>query len=122
MAFFYGFLVWLIPFLIGFLLFPIREADRGLFETVMALAIVGSASYLATRYFALVNTDWLSAGVKLGLLWFAISVIIDLPMFLNGPMKMTPYQYFSDIGLTYLVIPCITIAIGFCLKRQQKEY
>ena len=38
---------------------------------------------------------------------------IDAPlMLLSGPMKMTFGEYLSDIGITYLCIPAVTIGIG----------
>ena len=57
--------------------------------------------------------DYLREGVLLGCLWFAINILIDAPlMLLGGPMKMTLPDYMSDIGVTYLLIPAITIGIG----------
>ena len=51
--------------------------------------------------------------------WFLISVMLDLVMFLpESPMRMDIVNYVKDIGLTYLMIPTITIGFGYpCEKR-----
>jgi hypothetical protein len=37
---------------------------------------------------------------------------LDSLMFSGGPMKMSLNQYVMDIGVTYLMIPAITIGLG----------
>ena len=51
-------------------------------------------------------------GLLLGLLWLAICLAIDALMLLGGPMQMTVPEYLADIGVTYLMIPVITIGIA----------
>jgi len=65
-----------------------------------------------------VPTAFVREGVMLGALWLALNVVIDLPLMLTGPMKMTLLEYAADIGLTYLIIPTVTIGIG--LARAQR--
>ncbi len=36
-ALLFGFLLWVIPFVIAFLIFPIRNSDRPLFESIMPI-------------------------------------------------------------------------------------
>ncbi len=50
--------------------------------------------------------------IALGLLWFAVNVLIDLPLMLSEPINMSLADYAADIGLTYLLIPAVTIGIG----------
>ena len=70
-------------------------------------------AFFAVMYVRGVKADYLREGVVPGCLWLAINVLIDLPLFLaGGPMKMTLGQYTADIGLTYLVIPAVTIGLG----------
>jgi hypothetical protein len=47
-----------------------------------------------------------------------ISIVIDLFMFMWGPMKMSIGDYMADIGLTYLIIPAITVGAGFLLYNK----
>jgi len=42
-----------------------------------------------------------------------MSVIIDLFLFMEGPMKMTFTNYMLDIGLTYLVYPILGALSGY---------
>jgi len=49
----------------------------------------------------------------LGVVWLIISIVIDLTMFMQGPMKMGFADYLMDIGLTYFIIPTITIGFGY---------
>ncbi len=102
-----GALMWLLPFVIAFLVFPFRESARPLFESVMAVAVSGMAVLLGLRYIR--GGIGRGQGLVLGGVWLMMSMLIDAPlMLLGGPMQMTPGQYFMDIGLTYAAIPLIT--------------
>ena len=112
----YGFLVWLIPFAVAFAIFPIHGSDRIFFESIMPVAGVFSVVIFAVLYGKQVKGIVLEEWVKLGVLWLAVSVAIDLLMFSWGPMKMTLIDYFKDIGFTYLAIPIITAGFGYLKK------
>ena len=114
----YGFLIWLIPFVVAFLIFPIRESNRALFESIMPVVITISVAFFAYQYFKKLDNNFVKEGVMLGLIWLAISFVIDLVMFMQGPMKMTFTVYIVDIGLTYLIIPAITIGFGYLSKSK----
>lgn len=115
----YGFLVWLIPFIVAFSIFPIRESNRALFESIMPVAITICVVFFAHHYFKKVDNAYKKEGISLGLIWLAISFVIDLAMFMQGPMKMTFTNYIIDIGLTYLMIPVITVGFGYLLEKRQ---
>lgn len=106
-AIIYGLLVWLIPFAVGFLAFPLRTSDRPLFESIMAVALVLSVVFFAVRYFKNKSAQGLSTGI----VWFAISVVLDL-IFLVGFFQIPLVDYIKDIALTYLVIPIVTSAFA----------
>lgn len=118
LALLYGFLVWAVPFAMAFLAFPLRESNRPLFESIMPVVVVISVTYFTVCYLKKVSENYLSEGVKLGIIWIAISIIIDLLMFSKGPMKMSFSYYLADIGLTYLIIPTITIGAGYLLEKK----
>jgi len=40
-------------------------------------------------------------------------------MFSKGPMTMPLIEYIKDIGLTYLLIPAVTIGFGYILDKKQ---
>ncbi len=118
---FYGFLIWLITFVIAFLIFPIHESNRILFESIMPAVITINVVFFANIYFRKLNKNFLEEGLIAGIIWLAISIAIDLLMFMQGPMKMSFSNYVIDIGLTYLVIPAITIGFGYLLKKHNRN-
>jgi hypothetical protein len=118
----FGFLVWLAAFVAAFLIFPLRESSRPLFESIMPVVLSSATAALAVVYFRGVTRDYLKEGIVLGCLWLAISLAIDAPlMLLGGPMKMTLAEYLADIGVTYLLIPAVTIGIGLGCRGVARE-
>ncbi len=112
-----GFLVWVVPFVVGLISFPIRELWRALFESIMALILSVITVISASIYFKHVENKYLKEGISIGLLWFTLCIIIDLPLFSYGPMKMNLKDYAADIGLTYVMIPTITTGFGVVLEN-----
>lgn len=121
LALLYGFLVWLIPFVISFLVFPFHDSNRALFESVMAVAVTMSVVLFSVLYFKKADKNFTKEGIMLGVIWYVINIGIDLLMFMWGPMKMTFVDYMADIGLTYLIIPTVTIGIGKLLCKMKVE-
>ncbi len=117
-ALLYGFLLWLIPFIVAFLVFPFRESERPLFETIMAVTVTVAVVMLSVLYFGKMEGGFLKEAVRIGILWFFISIVIDLLMFMWGPMKMTFLNYMYDIGFTYLIYPTVTVGFGYLLQRK----
>ncbi len=94
----YGLFVWLIPFIVAFLIFPIRENDRPLFESIMPVAVTITVVVFSFLYFKKVDAAFLKEGLLLGVIWFLICIAIDLVLFSSGPMKMGFVDYVKDIG------------------------
>lgn len=118
----YGLLVWLIPFAVAFAIFPLRQSNRPLFESLMPVAVAAAVVGFAVRYFRSVTAAFAREGLRLGLVWLLISVTIDAPLMLfGGPMHMSLGQYLADIGLTYLLMPVITVGIGAALARRPRS-
>ena len=103
-----GLLSWAIPFVAGFVLFPLKRSNAPLFSTVMYLVVLITAGVLLHLYFRKRSVSVREAGL-VGTLWMAINLILDYPMFAFGPMKMTPLGYYSEIGLVYLTFPVFAI-------------
>lgn len=116
-ALIFGFLVWMIPFAVGFMAFSLRESNRPLFESIMPVVLTGCAVLFSVFYFKKTQSASATEGLKLGLIWLAISLIIDLLMFMQGPTKMPLGDYITDIGLTYLIIPIITTGCGYLVEK-----
>lgn len=116
----YGFLIWLIPFVVSILIFPFHQSNRPLFESIMPVAVTLCVVVFAILYFKTVSADFVREGVVIGAAWLIISLAIDLPLFLlESPMKMSLPDYIADIGLTYLIMPTITVGMGWVLKQKQ---
>ncbi len=117
----YGFLVWLIPFITAFLIFGFRTSNRALFESIMTVILTLSVVFFSVFYFRKVKTDFFKEGLLLGVIWFAINIIIDLIMLMpETPMQMSFTDYMGDIGLTYAIIPIICIGLGYALEKRNK--
>ena len=65
----------------------------------------------ALSYFRDIRSADLRHGLVLGFAWAAISIAIDLPIFLLV-FQMTLPDYAADIALTYLAFPAITTGIA----------
>ena len=118
----FGFLVWLLPFIVAFLMYPIHQSKRPLFESIMPLVITISVVVFSYLYFKNIDKDVKAEGAKLGIVFLLISLIIDLIMFMpNSPMHMNLLDYINDIGLTYLMIPVITIGMGYAIGRERNK-
>lgn len=118
-ALLFGFLVWLIPFIVAILLSSVRKHNRPLFESLMPVVITISVVPFLILYFSKLQVYFLKEAVLLGIIWLAISLILDLLCFMEGPMKMSFADYMMDIGLTYLMIPTISIGFGYLLEKRR---
>lgn len=114
----FGALVWLVPFVIAFAAFPLRDPARAVFESIMSVAVAFAAVLFGVLYLRGVEGSAVREGLVVGVLWFAMCVAIDAPlMLLGGPMRMSFGEYMGDIGLTYVGIPVITAGLGWVRSR-----
>jgi hypothetical protein len=115
----YGFLIWLIPFMVSVLIFPIHDSNRALFESIMPVTITIVVLFFSMLYFKKLEKDYLNEGIIMGIIWFVISIAIDLFMFLpESPMQMTFAEYMMDIGITYVIIIILPFGIGYMLEKK----
>ena len=116
----FGFFVWLIPLIVSFFIFGLHEDYRPLFESIMAVAVTLSVVIFSVIYFKTVIKDYFKEGVMIGIIWLIISLIIDLiiMVLLGSQMQMSIGDYMMDIGITYVIIPVITIGVGMILERK----
>ncbi len=117
----YGFLAWLIPFVTS-IFFYTREGvltiDVFLFKTIMIVIGSTSAAFLLVSYFKKIDTRYLKEGIIVGLTWFGINILLDLLVLI--PMSgMTIADYFTQIGLRYLVMPVMSIMVGASLANKK---
>lgn len=118
---FFGFLTWLIPFVLSFVFYSkegVLSIDIFLFKSIMIVisGLIGVS--LLILYFKDIKKDYLIEGIAVGFSWLIINLILDLLILI--PMSgMTYLDYFSQIGLRYLIIPTISIGMGLLLKIKQ---
>ncbi len=117
----YGFLAWLIPFVTS-IFFYTREGvltiDVFLFKTIMIVIGSTSAAFLLVSYFKKIDTRYLKEGIIVGLTWFGINILLDLLVLI--PMSgMSVADYFTQIGLRYLVMPVMSIMVGASLANKK---
>ena len=117
----YGFLAWLIPFVTS-IFFYTREGvltiDVFLFKTIMIIVGSTSAAFLLISYFKKIDTRYLKEGIIVGLTWFGINILLDLLVLI--PMSgMSVADYFTQIGLRYLVMPVMSIMVGASLANKK---
>lgn len=114
-----GFLLWVIPFVISMVIFPIKSSDVQLFDSILAVVTVLFVTIFGIVYFMRMDTGYLREGVVIGILWLGISIVIDLLMFSQGPMAMPFLEYIKDIGLGYLVYPIVTTGLGYLMEKRK---
>ena len=118
---FYGFLAWLIPFVASFFFYT-REGkltiDIFLFKTIMIIIGSISAAFLLVSYFKKIDVDFFKEGVIVGVVWFILNILLDLLILI--PMSgMSIPDYFTQIGLRYLAMPAMSIAVGTALANKK---
>jgi hypothetical protein len=117
----FGFLIWLIAFVISFLIFPIHENNRPLFESIMPIVISIFTSFFSYKYLKTVKENFVKESVLLATVFILVNWTIDMPLMLSpSPMQMTFSDYFQDIGITYFMMLPITIAMGYLANQLKK--
>jgi hypothetical protein len=115
-----GLFVWLVPFLVALMIFSLKGSWRSLFESIMPVTLAVVVVTSALHYFARTRAASAGEGVRLGILWLIVSLLIDLPLMLSPPIRMQPIEYVADIGITYLMIPVITVGIAVSGRRGKR--
>jgi len=114
----FGFLLWLIPFAVSVLIFPLRMSQRPLFESIMPVVIAIWTVFFSIFYLSRRKSDYLKEGISIGIAWLLISIVLDLMIFIEGPLKMPLWDYATDIAVTYLMIPAITTGFGYLMEHR----
>jgi hypothetical protein len=114
----FGFLTWLVPFIAAFPLYSrdgIPLYDTLLTKNILFVVFALVLSFLLLMYFRRVDKNYLSEGVIVGATWLGINWLLDLLVIV--PMaKMSIGDYATRIGLGYLLMPIICMAIGQALR------
>ena len=117
---FFGFLAWFIPFLASLLFYSANgklTIDTFLFQNIMFAVGSVTAGLLLIYYFKNIRTKYFKEGIVLGLSWFVINIILDF-LVLIPVSGMSIVDYFTRIGLGYIVIPVMCITVGTALANK----
>ncbi|MFZ0802029.1 MAG: hypothetical protein WCB11_18495 [Terriglobales bacterium] len=118
----YGLLSWLVPFIASFLFFGKSGQPMlsiGLIKSAMILIGASLGGFLLFRLFK-ESPPSFGSGIAIGSLWFLMNILLDLSILV--PMtKMNLGEYFSEIGLRYLLIPIMAGAMGAVGSQQRQE-
>lgn len=104
----------------SFVIYPLKKAESPLFESLMAIVLVFTTVLVSFTYFRKEQPSYSMDSVIAGCSWMVINILIDLPLFSYGPMKMSFLIYLEDIGITYFVIPVIVVGMGRLLDKKMK--
>lgn len=114
----FGFLVWMLPFLVSVVIFPMKTFNNPLFESIMPVIITLTVVTFSYFYLNDIKGNFAREGFVTGLVWFIISIVIDLLLFIPpSPMQMSFTSYIMDVGLTYLIIPIVTVGFAYQSKK-----
>jgi hypothetical protein len=115
----FGFCVWLIPFLFGFLFYDNNGnliIDVIFFKTIMLIVSALTGASFMVLYFNKLKKDYLKAGIRIGAFWFLINILMDILVLI--PMaNLDIWTYLAQIGLRYVIIPIMSISIGIVAQN-----
>lgn len=112
----FGFYLWIIPFVAAIPLFQLLADHRIVFKGVMGVVMTLTTAVLWTQFLKKVTDVSVKDAAQASLLWMAMSIIPDLFAFILG-FNMEAGVYFSEIAVSYLVIPILLISSAKQIKK-----
>ena len=95
------------------MIYPLKTFADPLFWIYNAVVVAITVVLLGITYFKTVIANFLKEGLLIEVCWFLICILMDFLLFLSpSPMQMSITNYTMDIGLTYLIIPTVTVGNG----------
>jgi hypothetical protein len=74
--------------------------------------------FLLISYFKKIESNFFREGITVRIVWFILNILLDMVILL--PMSGMPFgTYFIQIGLGYLSIPAMCIAVGTALGNKK---
>jgi hypothetical protein len=114
----YGFWAWLIPFVVSVFFYSKNglSIDVFLFKSMMVVVGSVSAAVLLVLFFRKASSAYLREGIAVGVMWLGVSIVLDL-LILVPMSAMSIGEYFARIGMGYLAMPAMSIAVGKALEN-----
>ncbi|MCK6600542.1 MAG: hypothetical protein L6Q77_01840 [Bacteroidetes bacterium] len=114
--FLFGFYLWIIPFVAAIPLFQLLSDHRIVFKGIMGVVMTLTTAVLWTRFLKKIPAVSVKEAVQVSLLWMTMSIVPDLFAFILG-FNMEVSVYFSEIAVSYLVIPILLITSALQVKN-----
>jgi hypothetical protein len=108
----FGLLSWLMISGAALAMYPWRAHDRPLFGSALAVVLAAVTTLLAVVFFRRTPAVRGWNGLLLGLVWAAINVVVDLPLFSFGPLRMAPRAFLAEVALAFLMMPVLATALA----------
>lgn len=114
----FGFIIWLIPTLATLSVTYLEAMNY--FDVVTSVSIAVTVIALTYLYFRDIHENYIKEGIISGVIWLAISIILDVVLIFLGVNKVSLMEYVIYIAPIYIIIPAITIGLGL-YKNQMTE-
>ncbi|MCI0688592.1 MAG: hypothetical protein L0Y54_15340 [Sporichthyaceae bacterium] len=114
----YGLGVWLGLVAISLILLPAEGKNEALYESIKLSVLVAVTLGFAIRYLGQHPDSGLREGVLVGFTWAAVSIALDLALFVAGAFNIGLAEYFSDVASSYAVMPIVAAALLGYLRRR----
>jgi len=89
--------------------------DIFLIKSIMIVLSSVFGAFLLIIYFRKIDLNFLREGVSIGVSWFVINCILDILVLLPFTgMSLT--TWFAQIGMRYLMIPVMSISMGYIVE------
>jgi len=112
----FGFYLWIIPFVAAIPLFQLLSDHRIVFKGVMGVVMTLTTAILWTQFLKKAPAVSVKEAGLASLLWIAMSIVPDLFAFILG-FNMEASVYFSEIAVSYLVIPILLISSALQVRK-----
>jgi hypothetical protein len=118
-----GLIVWLVPFLISVLLYPQGQPIYDLQTIKSVFIVIGGlvGALLALWYLRDVKKDFAREGAILGIAWFIINSALDILVLVGILKGMDLATWAGQIGIRYLLMPIMTIAMGSAMEMRDRR-
>lgn len=115
---FYGLLTWAIPFVVAIFFYDqtgTLQIPETLFKSIMIVIGGITGVVLLVLIFGKIAPTFKN-GLTIGIYWLLLNWALDSLVLI--PLSGQSFgEYFSDIGLRYLVVPVIAAAMGYVAER-----
>jgi len=117
----FGLITWIVPFVTSFLFFNMETQQLSInelfFKSIMIVEGGLIGVFLLVHYFRKISDRFVKEGLIIGLCWFFINIVLDVVVLLPTS-QMDFGTYFQQIGMRYLLIPIISLGMGYVARSK----